>query len=401
MPTVMRATVSGQSESRILFFREVADVPLFVPLFVASVLVGFRDSMSLPYNTLFAVERAHMGPLEVGVFLTLRAAGAIVASLLFGAWFDRKSSLWPLLVALGSGAAGYGLMTATTDFAWLCLIGTVPLGMGAAAFPLVFAAAKGWAAKTDLATATRSITLLRASFSLAWGVGPAIGAFVVRDDNYAALFWVSAAFSALALLPLAMSRIAAPSPVRVASDGARLVFVVTLAAVSLTLFSMAIGMGTVALPVAVTVDFGGSKFDVGLAMSVCALLEAPVMVGIAAAPKLCQGFRGMAVGFVALAVYFVAAGLAPSSEALIWSQLPRAVGIGFVSCIGISYLQDLLPNRVGAASALYGNTGQIGSLLAGLASGAWAEAFDYRSLFWPCAAASLLGLACLAVGRRR
>lgn len=134
------------------------------------------------------------------------------------------------------------------------------------------------------------------------------------------------------------------------------------------MFSIAIGMGAVALPVAVTVDFGGSKFDVGLAMNVCALLEVPVMLGIAAAPKLCQGFRGMAIDFVALAVYFVAAALAPSSEALIWIQLPRSVGIGFVSCIGIGYLQDLLPNRVGAASALYGNTGQIGSLLAGLAS---------------------------------
>ena len=175
----------------------------------------------------------------------------------------------------------------------------------------------------------------------------------------------------------------------------------TLAAVSLTLFSMAIGMGTVALPVAVIADFGGSKFDVGLAMSVCALLEAPVMVGIAAAPKFSQGFRGMAIGFVALALYFVAAGLATSSEALICAQIARTVGIGFVSCIGISYLQNLMPNRVGAASALYGNTGQIGSLLAGVGSGAWAEAFDYRSLFWPCAAASLLGLACLAFGRRR
>ena len=397
----MRATVSGPSETRVQFFRDVADMPLFVPLFVASVLVGFRDSMSLPYNTLFAVERAHMGPLEVGVFLTLRAAGAIVASLLFGAWFDRKPSLWPLLVALASGAAGYGMMTATTDFVWLCLIGTVPLGMGSAAFPLLFAAAKGWAAKTDAATATRAITLLRASFSLAWGVGPAMGALVVREDNYSALFWVSAAFSALALLPLATSRIAAPAPVRVASDGARLGVVVTLAAVSLTLFSAAIGMGTVALPVAVITDFGGSKFDVGLAMSVCALLEVPVMVGIAAAPRFSQGFRGMAIGFVALALYFMAAGFATSSEALIWAQIARAVGIGFVSCIGISYLQDLMPNRVGAASALYGNTGQIGSLLAGVASGAWAEAFDYRSLFWPCAAASLLGLACLAFGRRR
>jgi len=35
--------------------------------------------------------------------------------------------------------------------------------------------------------------------------------------------------------------------------------------------------------------------------------------------------------------------------------------------IAISYLQDLPPKRVGAASALYGNTGQIGSLLAGFA----------------------------------
>jgi SET family sugar efflux transporter-like MFS transporter len=397
----MRATVAGPSESSFPFFREVADVPLFVPLFVASVLVGFRDSMSLPYTTLFAVERAHMGPMAVGLFLTLRAAGAIAASLLFGAWFDRKPSLWPLLVALGAGAAGYAMMTTTTDFVWLCLIGTVPLGIGSAAFPLLFAAAKGFAAKTDPATATRAITLLRASFSLAWGVGPALGAVVVREDNYAALFGVSAAFSMLALLPLATSRIAAPPPVRVAPDGARLGAIVTLAAASLTLFSMAIGMGTVALPVAVIANFGGSKFDVGLAMSVCALLEVPVMVGIAAAPKFCQGFRGLAIGFVALALYFVAAGLASSSQALIWSQIPRAVGIGFVSCIGISYLQDMMPNRVGAASALYGNTGQIGGLLAGLAAGAWAEAFDYRSLFWPCAAASLLGLICLAAGRRR
>ena len=401
MPTVMRATVLGPSEARPQFFRDVADVPLFVPLFVASVLVGFRDSMSLPYNTLFAVERAHMGPLEVGVFLTLRAAGAIVASLLFGAWFDRRPSLWPLLVALGAGAAGYAMMTATTDFVWLCLIGTVPLGMGAAAFPLLFAAAKGWAARTNPSTATRAITLLRASFSLAWGVGPALGALVVREDNYAALFWVSAAFSVLALLPLATNRIAAPATVRVAADGARPGVVVTLAAVSLTLFSAAIGMGTVALPVAVISDFGGSKLDVGVAMSVCALLEAPVMLGIAAAPKFSQGFRGMAIGFVALALYFVAAGLAHSSEALIWAQIARAVGIGFVSCIGISYLQDLMPNRVGAASALYGNTGQIGGLVAGVASGVWAEAFDNRTLFWPCAAASLLGLSCLAVGRRR
>jgi Zn-dependent oligopeptidase len=101
------------------------------------VLVGFRDSMSLPYNTLFAVERAHMGPLAVGVFLTARAGGAIAMSMLFGAWFDRRPSLWPLMVTLAAGSVGYALLTTTNDFAALCLIAIVPLGMGAAAFPLV------------------------------------------------------------------------------------------------------------------------------------------------------------------------------------------------------------------------------------------------------------------------
>jgi SET family sugar efflux transporter-like MFS transporter len=125
------------------------------------------------------------------------------------------------------------------------------------------------------------------------------------------------------------------------------------------------------------------------------------MMAIAVRPSYFAGRKGMVLGFSAMTLYFVAAGLAPSSRALIWAQIPRAVGIGFVSCIGISYLQDLMPKRVGAASVLYANTIQIGLLLAGLAAGGWAQAYNYHSLFWPCAVVSVVGLACIAAGRRR
>ena len=117
-------------------------------------------------------------------------------------------------------------------------------------------------------------------------------------------------------------------------------------------------------------------------------------------PSLLLGYRGMAIGFVAIALYFVAAALAPSVAAIVWSQVLRAVGIGLVSCVGISYLQNLMPNRIGAAAVLYSNTSQIGQLLAGLVAGAWAEVFDYHSLFWVCAVASLAGLGFLELGRR-
>jgi len=121
------------------------------------------------------------------------------------------------------------------------------------------------------------------------------------------LFRDSAAFNALALLPLTMSRISTPPPVWVVSNGALLGVVAKLAAVSLTQFSMAISICTEALPTVVIADIGGSKFEVGLAMSECALLEVPVMVSVAAAPRFSQDFRGMPTGFIALAVYFVAA----------------------------------------------------------------------------------------------
>jgi SET family sugar efflux transporter-like MFS transporter len=401
MPASLQPLVAGFRAPRPRFhaLRAVAEVPFFLPLFTASVLCGFRDSMSLPYNTLFAVERAHMGPLAVGAFLTVRAAGAIAMSLLLAGWYDRRPSLQPLLLAFAAGSLGYVLQTITTDFFLLCLISAVPLGLGAAAFPLLFAVAKTQAAEANPLAAARSITFLRASFSLAWGVGPALGALIVREDNYNALFWVSALFSGLAFLPLTLKTVKARPSVAVAA-APRLGAAVTLAAGSLTLFSMAIAVGTVALPIAITMDFAGSKSDVGLAMSVCALLEVPVMMAIAVWPSFFHGYKGMALGFVALALYFVAAGLVPSSGGLVTAQVLRAIGIGFVSCIGISYLQDLMPNRVGAASALFANTGQIGNLIAGLVAGIWAQAYSYHSLFWLCAGVSVAGLVCLEGGRR-
>ena len=399
----MRTTAASPRSrpSRLAPIRRVARLPFYPAFLLASVLIGFREAMSLPYLTLFGIERAHLAPFELGTFLTVKAAGAIVISLLFGAWFDRRPSVAPLILALAAGIVGYALLTTTTSFALLCVIAALPLGMGTAAFPLIFALAKIHVAEADPIDGERGITILRASFSAAWGIGPALGAVVVGIEGYDGLFWASAFCSALALAPLLLSGVRTPP-----RDGLRtgpprhLSAAAALAAASLVCFSMAIGIGAIVLPITITSDLGGGKADVGIASSVCALLEVPVMVAIAARPALLLGFRGMAIGFAATAVYFAAAALAPTVGTIIAVQALRAIGIGLVSCVGISYLQNLMPNRVGAAAVLYSNTSQIGQLLAGLAAGAWAQAFDYHSLFWVCAAASLVGLGLLDRGRQ-
>ena len=157
-------------------FRAVARLPFYSSLLLASVLIGFREAMSLPYLALFGLERAHLGPLQLGTFLTVKAAGAIAISMAFGAWFDRRPSVVPLILALVAGVVGYWLMTTTTSFVLLCLIAALPLGMGTAAFPLIFAMAKVLVGDADPVAGERGITVLRASFSAAWGIGPALGA---------------------------------------------------------------------------------------------------------------------------------------------------------------------------------------------------------------------------------
>ena len=285
----------------------------------------------------------------------------------------------------------------------LLAIAALPLGVSTAAFPLIFALAKRHIADADPITAERGIAVLRAAFSAAWGIGPAIGAIAVGSYDYHGLFWVSSVFSLLAVLPLGMSGMRPPPHlatigVQTLEGGANLR--VTLAATSLTLFSMAVAMGAIALPLILTVDLAGSKGSVGLATSICALLEVPVMMAIVVRPSLFLGYRGMVAGFVALALYFIVLGLAPTVTAVLVSQALRAIGIGLVSCIGISYLQNLMPGRVGAAAVLYSNTSQIGNLLAGVAAGGWASLFGFHSLFWTCAVASLAGYVALNLGRR-
>lgn len=379
----------------------LASSPFYAALLATAVAIGFRDSMSGPYLTLFAIEKAGLGPLDLGFFLTARAMGGVAFSMLFGAWFDRSPSSLPVLVALVAGVLGYALMAGTTNFILLLLIAAGPLGAGAAAFPLIFAVAKGRLAGNGHAAADRAIAVLRAAFSAAWGVGPALGAAAVGACGYTGLFLISAGCGAAACAALAGvgGRTAQALPPRKVDAGAGREGIspaIGLTAASFTLYAMAMSMGVVALPVVVTRDLHGTMGDVGLIASLSAMLEVPVMAAVAWRPATVGSYGGLVVGFLAFVTFFLLSAWMPSVTGMVAVQVLRAVGIGLVSCIGIGFMQDLMPDRIGAAAALYANTGQVGALLAGLAAGGWAEVFGYRSMFLACGGVAALGLLLLA-----
>ncbi len=173
-----------------------------------------------------------------------------------------------------------------------------------------------------------------------------------------------------------------------------------LAFAALVLFYTAMFLSQFAFPIVLTTSLGGVTSDVGIAMSLCAAIEIVVMGAIIWRP-LKRGERMViAAGFAAFVVYCLTLALAGSVGAVFWAQVPRAVAIGLVTYLGISFLHSFMPHRAGAAAALFSNAGQLGSVLAALSIGGLAKAFGYASIFAVCAVLSAAGLALVCVTPR-
>ena len=175
---------------------------------------------------------------------------------------------------------------------------------------------------------------------------------------------------------------------------------IRLAALSLTLFHTAMFMGSIALPIVVTRELNGTNADVGFIFSLCAFLEVLVMLVFVLRPSSSGDSHWIAGGFLAFILYFLVITWASSVPVLMGAQVLRAVGIGLIGYQGISYVQALMPNRLGSAAALFSNTTNTGSMVAGMAAGAWAQLFGYRSTFLACAGLSFLGFLILYLQRK-
>lgn len=373
----------------------------FLALVVVDVLAGLADAMSGPYIVLFLVDQARLSPLLLGVILTARALAGIAFATGLGGWVDRKTSVVPLLLALTGSSIGYASLGFTTNFALLLVIAALPVAMGAAAFSQSVALVRRRFEHSSFHTASRALGVLRASWSLAWAIGPALGAVAVAAFGFRGVFFMSAGSALVALAALALVR-AEP----VSGDAGHGIRpkpenggpAIALAFTGLALFHTAMFLGSIPLAIVMTTSLGGANSDVGWAYSLCAALEIVVMGAIIWRP-LKRGERpAIVVGFAVFVAYFIALALARSIAAVLWAQILRAIGIGLVTYLGISFLHSFMPHRAGAAAALFSNAGQLGSVFAALSVGLLAQAFGYQSVFVACAIITAAGLVtvCLA-----
>ncbi|MDG4827616.1 MFS transporter [Asanoa sp. WMMD1127] len=371
----------------------------FLPLLFSVLALGIADSMIGPYLVLFGADEAGLSPLRVGIFMSLVSLSGLAVSTWLGRRYDRSASRWPALVAVVAPAVGYLALTTTSAYPLLLLVGVGLLGAGMAAFPQVFTLARTHLDRTGGAAVRRGTPALRSVWSLAWAVGPMVGAAMLALGGYDLLMVVTAAAFGLVAVPLALlGRTPAPlPPAEPAADGGRLSRPLLLAAGSFTLFHTAMLAGSVVLPLYVTRTLHQSDSAVGLLFSVCAIVEVPAALATMLLPARSPVRAIIVAGMVLFAGYFVLVSASATMPLLIATQVARGVALAVVGALGITYVQDLAPGATGRTTALYANTLTVGSLVSGVLAGATAQTLGYRPALLVCAGLAAAGCVLLAV----
>ncbi len=377
-------------------------VPSFAPALLAILFAILAEAMGGSYMALLAVQKVGMTPLQLTAFLTVGAVSGIVATTLFGHLHDRRPRLWPLYASLVAKILGFLVAAVATEPWMLIANAAVIFGLSSASFALLFAMAKGYLDQVGGIAVARGMAALRLASSLSWAVGPALGALFVSLWSFAGVF-VGAALLGLAALATVMVSRLRVVPQEAASRrrfDLSAVMDMAPAALALTAFHTAMFMGSNAMSIVVGQQLG-SEADVGWLFSLCAALEVVVMAVFVIRPQ-ARASRGLlAFGFALFAGYFVLAFVWPTLLSLYVGQVLRAAGIGIVSIVGMAFVQERLPGRAGAASALFGNSVSAGAVLSGIGTGVLGASFGYWSIFLVCAGFCVLGGLAFLIGGKR
>ncbi|SAK47604.1 MFS transporter [Caballeronia fortuita] len=391
-------------------------IPFFLPLAGTTLMLGVALSFTAPYLSLFSVEQADMSPRKLGLFMTLIAASGVVASAFAGKWSDKHGHHRELLLAaLIASALGFLLLCLVRDYAALVAIGVAFLGAGGSAMSLVFSFARTALPIDDNAERALALATLRTVLSMAWVFGPSVGALVLAAAGFYGLFLFAAAcFIACGAIVWRMhdSPKGDPhsAPAHYAGDPTSLLEVtapdteeivpphpgvrhsraeIWRATVAMTLIGLAASATMIVLPLFVVHGMHGTRIDVSIMLGLGAFLEIPMMLALGARGSRLDKQRWLASCAVVHLIYFIAVAASPNVHFLIPMQAFNAFVVSVTSCLGMTYMQDLMPESPGSATALFFNASRVGSILSGVLSGALVAALGYRGTFLVCGCIAL------------
>ena len=242
------------------------------------------------------------------------------------------------------------------------------------------------------AHAPLQMSLLRAFFSLAWTVGPALGAVVMIHFSYRGIFLAASGLFVLFLAGILVFVRHRPRSAAMRAAAREPLWQVITRPVILAHFTgfvlvfAAFTMNMMNLPLMVTQQLGGTERNVGTIFGIAPIFEVPLMIWFGRLAA-----HGHQVALIRFGVfigmcYFLALTFATAPWHIYPMQILSAASIAVTTNVSITFFQDLLPGHAGVATSIYSNSFSTGSLIGYFFFGALVGAVGHRGVFFVCAA---------------
>ncbi|WRH21082.1 MFS transporter [Pantoea sp. JZ29] len=377
-------------------------------LFLINITVAVSYTFILPVMSIFLINGLHASP----VFLTFYSLGTSLSGLFFcqlmGSLSDKGYPDKRLFILSVLALSLTGIAFAYCRYpVQALLIGIFLLGPGNACVTLFLSIIRKHSLEAGI-NPTRLNTQMRTCVSVVWIAGPTL-AFIFADRfGFAFDFLISALLSGMTILlchlmlPVGEKTsgpgIAKSDEVRkprISSDIWALGAVIILANLSNKIYMTV-------MPLYLVKDLNLPVSFPGFLLGSAAIIEIPVMLAASRlADKTGKELLFMA-GFLFASAYYCLLLLASNRAELIALQILNAVSFGIFTALGISVIQDALPERSGFASAFYFNAMRTGMIAGNGITGLMAQLTGFRmTLIIPFLSVSCAALIMLCINNSR
>lgn len=339
-------------------------------IFLIMVFLSLAISSTLPIVTLYLVDHLHVALSQAGLFFVGEALFGLALGLLVGRWSDRWNSRVPAMCFAAIWVACGWLVFAFSPYLWLTLsVGAVFLSAVAIIMGQAFAALHDVMVRDGETQPGLINTTVRTAFSFGFVLGPLLGSELAALVSFRVAFLVAGLLNLLCLVPLRGLHVRVSSATHIEqkgkgqAQGNGLLYVfVGLCTLVLTGTTLRITY----LPIDVTRHLGGSIRLYGTVMAISPIAELVTLPGAGLLALRFRIGRLFSLGLVVATIEYLILSFNTALWQVYLTQVMDALVVAVVMGLGLTYAQQLSPDRAGLASSAFGSAFGIATLVGNL-----------------------------------
>ncbi|WP_157939352.1 MULTISPECIES: sugar efflux transporter [Vibrio] len=365
-------------------------------------LFSLSSTFFAPVISIYLAEELSVSPFLIGFYFFLSMISSTVISQYLAHRSDKNLSR-KTIIQFSSLIASTGciLFAMSESYFSILLFGAIFVSVSSAAVPQLFAIMRELNQHESTAI---TLSLQRAVISISWVIGPAISFTLLNHLGYKWVFVISAILYFISFL-LSFSIQKKESPCNTKTIKLKSLFItsrrVSSLAVAFILLYAAVNMYTITLPLYIVQTLSLDIAFVGLLMGFAALLEVPLIIFSGYAVKKFNGEILLIVGMILGLVFYIILPHLESKTSLIVFQFFNASLIGVTSSVGLIIFQNLLPQNVGTASALYNNAIRVGMGFGAILTGVVINFYGNTGVLYACGVLTVSAIFILLIPYKR